>query len=51
MTRSIFVSITFHFLVIYLAALSLPFITKKAIDLPPIISVELIQISDTTNIR
>ena len=50
MTRSIFVSITFHFLVIYLAALSLPFITKKAIDLPPIISVELIQISDTTNI-
>ena len=50
MTRSIVVSITFHFLVIYLAALSLPFIAKKAIDLPPIISVELIEISDITNI-
>ena len=50
MTRSIFVSITFHFLVIYLAALSLPFIAKKPIDLPPLVSVELIQISDRTNI-
>ena len=30
--------------------MSLPFITKKPIDLPPIISVELIQIMDKTNI-
>ena len=30
--------------------MSLPFIVKKPIDLPPIISVELIQISDQTNI-
>ncbi len=30
--------------------MSLPFITKKPIELPPIISVELIQITDKTNI-
>ena len=29
---------------------SLPFIAKKPLDLPPIISVELIQITDKTNI-
>jgi len=30
--------------------MSLPFLSKKPIDLPPIVSVELIQISDKTNI-
>ena len=30
--------------------MSLPFLAKKPIDLPPIISVELIQITDQTNI-
>ena len=30
--------------------MSLPFLTKKPIDLPPIISVELIQITEKTNI-
>ena len=30
--------------------MSLPFLAKKPIDLPPIVSVELIQISDKTNI-
>ena len=30
--------------------MSLPFLAKKAIDLPPIVSVELIQITDKTNI-
>ena len=30
--------------------MSLPFLSKKAIDLPPIVSVELIQISEKTNI-
>jgi len=35
---------------IVLATLSLPFLAKKPIDLPPIISVELIQITDQTNI-
>ena len=33
-----------------IATLSLPFLAKKPIDLPPIISVELIQITDKTNI-
>tara|TARA_Y100000591_G_scaffold46333_1_gene34766 strand:- start:1355 stop:2116 length:762 start_codon:yes stop_codon:yes gene_type:complete len=31
-------------------AISLPFLAKKPIDLPPIVSVELIQITDKTNI-
>ena len=30
--------------------MSLPFLTKKPIDLPPIVSVELIQITEKTNI-
>ena len=30
--------------------MSLPFLTKKPIDLPPIVSVELIQITDKTSI-
>ena len=40
----------FIFLIIIIATLSLPFLLKKPIDLPPIISVELIQITDKTNI-
>ena len=35
---------------VFLTALTFPFMTKKPIDLPPILSVELIQISDLTNI-
>ena len=30
--------------------MSLPFLAKKPVDLPPIVSVELIQITDKTNI-
>jgi len=37
-------------ILIFIATLSLPFLVKKPIDLPPIISVELIQITDLTNI-
>jgi len=37
-------------MLIVIATLSLPFIVKKPIELPPIISVELIQITDQTNI-
>ena len=37
-------------MLIILATLSLPFLVKKPIELPPIISVELIQITDQTNI-
>jgi len=37
-------------MLIFIATLSLPLLVKKPIDLPPIISVELIQITDLTNI-
>ena len=37
-------------LMIIITAMSLPFLSKKPLDLPPIISVELIQITDQTNI-
>ena len=42
--------LTFHSIVILLTILSLPFMLREPIDLPPIVSVELIQISDKTNI-
>ena len=35
---------------IVLTVISLPFMIRQPIDLPPIVSVELIQISDKTNI-
>ena len=35
---------------ILLTILSLPFMLREPIDLPPIVSVELIQITDKTNI-
>ena len=50
MTKSVIYSISFHTLIIMLTILSLPFMMREPIDLPPIISVELIQISDKTNI-
>ena len=50
MTRNVIISSTLHLLVILIAAMSLPFLSKKPIDLPPIVSVELIQITDKTNI-
>jgi len=50
MTRSIFLSLVFHTAMIVLTALSLPLMMRTPIDLPPILSVELIQISDKTNI-
>ena len=37
-------------MIISLTILSLPFMTREPVDLPPIVSVELIQISDVTNI-
>jgi len=48
--KNIIISSGFHILIIFLAAISLPFIAKKPIDLPPLISIELIQITDITNI-
>jgi len=49
-TRSILISSVLHIILVFITALSLPFLAKKPIDLPPIISVELIQITDETNI-
>ena len=50
MYKNIVISSGFHLLLIIIATLSLPFLAKKPINLPPIISVELIQITDQTNI-
>jgi len=50
MNKSIFLSTIFHILIISLSVISFPYMLKKPIDLPPIISIELIQISDITNI-
>ena len=50
MIKSLIYSITFHSVMIILTILSLPFMLREPIDLPPIVSVELIQISDKTNI-
>ena len=50
MYKNIIASSVFHLGIILIATMSLPFITKKPIELPPIISVELIKIMDKTNI-
>ena len=50
MIRSLIYSLTFHSVIVLLTILSLPFMLREPIDLPPIVSVELIQISDKTNI-
>ena len=50
MNRSIIISSALHLLLIIITAISLPFLAKKPIDLPPIVSIELIQITDKTNI-
>ena len=50
MSKSILLSSAFHALIIILTIVTLPFVAKKPLDLPPLISVELIQISEKTNI-
>ena len=50
MIKSLFYSISFHSLMIILTVLSLPFMLREPVDLPPIVSVELIQISVNTKI-
>ena len=50
MYKNIIISSGLHLSLIFIATLSLPFLVKKPIELPPIISVELIQITDQTNI-
>ena len=48
MTKSLLFSFIFHSLVIFLTMLTLPFMMREPIDLPPIVSVELIEIKDKT---
>ena len=43
-------SLVFHSAMIVLTALSLPFMMRAPVDLPPILSVDLIQITDITSI-
>ena len=50
MNRNISISLGLHTILVIITAMSLPFLSKKPIELPPIISVELIQITDKTNI-
>ena len=50
MNRNVVISFGLHAFLVIITAMSLPFLSKKPIDLPPIISVELIQIADKTNI-
>ena len=50
MNRSLIISSVLHGALIFITALSLPFLAKKPIDIPPIVSVELIQIAEKTNI-
>ncbi len=50
MVKSLIYSITFHSVLVLLTILSLPFMLREPIDLPPIVSVELIQITDKTSI-
>ena len=50
MTKGLLFSFLFHTLVIFLTMLTLPFMMREPIDLPPIVSVELIEIKDKTYI-
>ena len=50
MPQNLLLSFLFHVSVIIITVLSFPFIAKKPLDIPPLVSVELIQITDQTNI-
>tara|TARA_B100000989_G_scaffold176978_1_gene132879 strand:+ start:60 stop:905 length:846 start_codon:yes stop_codon:yes gene_type:complete len=50
MISNIAISSALHIFLVIITALTFPFIAKKPVDLPPLISVELIQITDKTNI-
>ena len=50
MNRSLIISSVLHGALILITAMSLPFLAKKPLDIPPIVSVELIQIAEKTNI-
>ena len=50
MNRSLIISSVLHSALILITAMSLPFLAKKPLDIPPIVSVELIQIAEETKI-
>ena len=50
MNRSLIISSVLHAALIFVTAMSLPFLAKKPLDIPPMVSVELIQIAEKTNI-
>ncbi len=50
MNKSIIISSGLHTLLIVITTMSLPFLAKKPLSIPPIVSVELIQIAEKTNI-
>ncbi len=50
MYKSLLISSGFHVFIIVFSIFTLPFIAKKPLDIPPLVSVELIQIAETTNI-
>ena len=50
MYKSLFISSGFHLGIIILSIFTLPFIAKKPIEVPPLVSVELIEIGKITNI-
>ena len=50
MIKNIAISSALHTILVVITALTFPFIAKKPLDLPPLVSIELIQISDKTNI-
>ena len=50
MVKNVAISSALHLFLVVITALTFPFIAKKPIDLPPLISIELIQITDKTNI-
>ena len=50
MIKNIAISSALHIFLVVITALTFPFIAKKPINLPPLISIELIQITDKTNI-
>ena len=50
MNKSIIISSALHGVLIFITAMSLPFLAKKPLEIPPLVSVELIQIAEKTNI-
>ena len=50
MYKNLLISSGFHVFIIVFSIFTLPFIAKKPLDIPPLVSVELIQIAETTNI-